>query len=143
VTALLDVNVLVALFDPSHVHHEKAHAWFGREGRSAWASCPITENGFVRVSSNPGYGGRRTTVSDAVDRLRTLQRAGGHSFWADSPSLLDVSSFDPAQLTGHHQVPDAYLLGLAIQHEGRLVTFDRRIPVRAVRRARPENLFLL
>ena len=142
-TSLLDVNVLVALFDPSHVHHEKAHDWFGGEGKMAWASCPLTENGFVRVCSNPRYAGRRTTVSDALDRLRTLRAAGGHVFWPDSASLIDAAVINSAQLTGHNQLTDVYLLCLAVQNGGRLVTFDRRIPLAAVVDAGPNNLLLL
>ena len=90
-THLLDVNVLVALFDPAHLHHDAAHCWFEAEGRSGWATCPITENGFVRVLTNPAYPGRKTTVADAADRLRRFTGSGGHAFWADDVSLLDES----------------------------------------------------
>ena len=142
-TGLLDVNVLVALFDPSHVHHEKAHAWFGQEGGTGWASCPITENGFVRVISNPKYGGRRTTVGDAIHRLRVFRQAGRHAFWPDGFSILDPTLFDASRLSGHRQLTDAYLLGLAVRNDGRLVTFDRSIPTEAVVGARPDHLVLL
>ena len=76
--ALLDVNVLIALFDPGHLHHEAAHGWFASAEPRAWASCPLTENGFVRVLSNPGYPGRRTTVADAVGRLRRFTETSSH-----------------------------------------------------------------
>ncbi len=74
------MNVLVALFDPAHIHHDAAHDWFGAHREDGWATCPLTENGFVRVLSNPAYPGRRTTVADAVDRLGRLARSGGHTF---------------------------------------------------------------
>ena len=80
---LLDVNVLVALFDPSHIHHEAAHAWFGPRREEGWATCPLTENGMVRVLSNPAYPGRRTTVADAVSRLTAFAASGHRKFWPD------------------------------------------------------------
>src|SRR5208283_2090850 len=70
--ALLDVNVLIALFDPAHVHHEAAHRWFGVNRKYRWATCPLTKNAFVRVLSNPAYPGQATTIEDALVRLRTL-----------------------------------------------------------------------
>ena len=142
-TGLLDVNVLVALFDPSHLHHELAHEWFGQKGGAGWASCPITENGFVRVISNPKYGGRRTTTGDAIHRLLVFRQAGGHAFWPDDSSILDPALFDASQLSGHGQLTDAYLLGLAVRNDGQLVTFDRRIPTEAVVGALPDHLLLL
>jgi len=85
--ALLDVNVLIALFDPSHVHHEAAHRWFGKNRRSGWATCPLTENAFARVLSNPAYPGSRTTVQDAAARLGTFCSDRQHVFWNDSVSI--------------------------------------------------------
>lgn len=87
--ALLDVNVLVALFDPSHVHHEAAHAWFGVNCKHRWATCALTENAFLRVLSNPAYPGSRTTVEDAAARLRTFCSDGQHVFWTDSVSVRE------------------------------------------------------
>ncbi len=141
--ALLDVNVLVALFDPDHVHHDIAHDWFAGEGRSAWATCPLTENGFLRVLANPAYGGTVTRVSELAARLRRFCASGGHAFWDDSVSLRDVRVFDAAILAGFRQVTDIYLLGLAHARGGRLATFDRSIPVRAVRGATRDDLAVL
>jgi predicted nucleic acid-binding protein len=119
--ALLDVNVLVALFDPDHVHHELAHDWFADDGRHAWATCPIAENGFVRVLSNPAYGGSVARVPDLVARLRRFC----------------------AMAAGHRRLTDIYLLGVAHSHGGRLATFDRSIPMRAVVGASAEDLAII
>jgi toxin-antitoxin system PIN domain toxin len=140
VKALLDVNVLVALFDPMHVHHEAAHEWFARNRAQGWATCPLTENGFVRVVSNPRYPGRGTNLRDAIARLIEIRQSADHVFWQDTVSLCEGSSFQPAYIQGHRQLTDVYLLGLAVAHQGRLVTFDRVIPLKAVIGAKPQNL---
>lgn len=140
---LLDVHVLVALFDPSHLHHELAHAWFARNRAHGWATCPTTENGLVRVVSNPAYPGRRTPVSDALERLVRFTESGDHHFWAGSTSLRRESRVDASLLQAHEQITGAYLLLLAVHYEGRLVTFDRELPVRAILRAAPEQLLVL
>lgn len=142
-SVLLDVNVLVALFDPAHIHHDTAHDWFGAGREEGWATCPLTENGFVRVLSNPAYPGRRTTVADAAGRLTRLTQGGGHVFWADEISLLDDSVIDRGRLSGHRQITDAYLLALAVSNDGRVVTFDRGLPLGAVRGAEPEHVVVL
>ena len=138
--ALLDVNVLVALFDPDHVHHDLAHDWFGDEGRRAWATCAMTEAGLLRVLSRPEYGSEIRRPVDLVPLLRKLCRSGGHHFWEAGVSLRDERLFDPALIRGHAQLTDVYLLGMAKRHGGRLVTFDRTIPVGAVRGARRDLL---
>lgn len=138
--ALLDVNVLVALFDPDHVHHEAAHDWFAEEGKAGWATCPVTESGFVRVLSSPQYRGIVTRAADLADRLRRFCTAGGHVFWCDEVSLLDRSMFDLALVAGPRQLTDVYLLGLACKRGGRLATFDRNIPFQAVRGATSTSL---
>ena len=130
--ALLDVNVLVALFDPDHPHHEAAHLWFGRDGRAAWATCPLTENGLVRVLSNPAYSPARLSPGAVVERLRAFCRSGEHEFWPDEVSLLDSRLFRSPGPVGYRSVTDVYLLGLATARGGRLATFDRRILVRSV-----------
>jgi toxin-antitoxin system PIN domain toxin len=141
--ALLDVNLLVALFDPDHVHHEMAHDWFADNRDAGWATCPVTEQGFVRVLSNPAYGGVVARPAELVDRLRAFCGSGHHEFWADSVSLVDRDLFDPRFLRGHRQVTDVYLLGLAARRGGRLATFDRTIPVRAVPGAAPGTLVVI
>jgi toxin-antitoxin system PIN domain toxin len=140
VIALLDVNVLIALFDPAHVHHEAAHAWFEANGKSLWATCALTENAFVRVLSNPTYPGRGTTMADAVSRLRAFCSAHQHVFWPDSVSLLDGKRFRWNHVQGHRQITDVYLLALVVSRQGRLATFDSTISVRAVEGAKAQNL---
>jgi toxin-antitoxin system PIN domain toxin len=139
VVTLLDVNVLVALFDPLHVHHELAHSWFAGARAAGWASCPITENGLVRVVANPAYPGRRTTVGDAVARLTLFRASGGHAFWPDDVSLCD-GALRVERLAGHRQITDGYLLALAVRRGGRLATLDRGLTPRAVPEARAESL---
>jgi len=130
--ALLDVNVLVALFDPDHVHHEIAHDWFANHREEGWATCPVTENGFVRVLANARYGATDARPSELVDRLRRFCASGDHVFWPDSVSLQDAKLFKSSFIRGHRQVTDVYLLGLAVRMKGRLATFDRTIPIGAV-----------
>jgi uncharacterized protein len=138
--ALLDVNVLVALFDPAHVHHEAAHAWFGANRKNRWATCALTENAFVRVLSNPAYPGSRTTVEDAAARLRAFCSEGPHVFWTDSVSVREDGRFRWKHVQGHRQLTDVYLLALAVASDGRLATFDSTISLRAVQRAEGRNL---
>lgn len=130
--ALLDVNVLVALFDPEHVHHELAHDWFSDNRGDGWATCPVTENGFLRVLSNPAYRSALPRIPDLTVRLRTFCGDPHHRFWPDAVSLRDPTLFDPGLIGGHRQLTDIYLLGLARKRDGCLVTFDRTIPVKAV-----------
>lgn len=138
--SLLDVNLLVALFDPDHVHHDLAHDWFADARESGWATCPITENGFVRVLSNPSYGASTVAVTDLVKRLHAFRKSGQHEFWSDTVSLADKRIFNAPFVRGHRQLTDVYLLGLAFKMGGRLATFDRTIPVSAVKGATPETL---
>jgi uncharacterized protein len=130
-TYLLDINLLLALSDPQHVHHEVAHRWFAETGHAAWATCPITENGFVRVASNPAYPNRPGSTPAVVGILGELCRSEGHRFWSDDISLCDL--LEAHALLTHTQITDAYLLGLASHHGGRLATFDQNIPCNAVR----------
>ncbi|MGH7924455.1 MAG: TA system VapC family ribonuclease toxin [Candidatus Binatus sp.] len=141
--ALLDVNVLVALFDPAHLHHEASHAWFGPNRSLRWATCPLTENGLIRVLSNPGYRGSRTTIDDAAARLHKFCSEPQHVFWPDSTSVRDRRLFRWNHVQGHRQIPDVYLLALAVANDGRLVTFDSAISLRTVEGATPHNLEVL
>jgi toxin-antitoxin system PIN domain toxin len=143
VIALLDVDVLVALFDPEHLHHELAHAWFADNRSSGWATCPVTENGFARAVAHPDYPGRRSTVADALERLQAFTESGDHHFWADSTSLRRRSRLALDRLEGHAQITPVYLLLLAVENGGRLATFDASIPVDAVPRARAEQVVVL
>ncbi len=137
--ALLDVNVLVALFDAVHIHHEAAHTWFALNRRNGWATCPITENGFVRVISNPAYPGRRTTVDDAIERLQRFRESSEHRFWADAVSVCE-DIVRPRYIQGYRQLTDIYLLALAVTNGGCLATFDQRIPLLSVDGAEAENM---
>ena len=133
--ALLDINLLVALFDPDHVHHDLAHDWFADNRPSGWATCPITENGVMRVLTNPRYGSPVSGTSAMLavsDLVKRFQASGDHEFWPDAVSLGDTSLFNVSLLRGHRQITDVYLLGLAKKHGGCLATFDRSIPLGAV-----------
>jgi len=138
--ALVDVNLLVALFDPDHIHHEPAHDWFADNRARGWATCPVTENGFVRVLTNPAYGATIARAAQIITRLRTFCASRHHQFWPDQISLCDQSLFDAALVGGHRQLTDVYLLGLAQKRGGRLATFDRTIPVKAVVGASADTL---
>lgn len=124
---LLDVNVLLALADPQHVHHDAAHAWFGSGPVDAWATCPITENAFVRIASHPSYPNRPGEATAVHGLLRRMCAGGGHAFWSDDVTIRDA--IPPGTALTHGQVTDVYLLALAVSHGGRLATFDRHIPV--------------
>jgi len=141
--ALLDVNVLVALFDPDHVHHDPAHDWFAASRAGGWASCPLTENGLVRILSNASYSGVHETPGRIVERLVAFCGSGEHVFWGDEVSLRDRRLFNAPLAVTHRQVTDIYLLGLARHKGGRLATFDRSIPVGAVLGADREHLELV
>jgi hypothetical protein len=138
--ALLDVNLLVALFDPDHIHHEVAHDWFADHRSGGWATCPLTEAGFVRVLSNPAYAAAVSRPIELVARLRQFCSSKEHVFWPASLSLTDEDLFNPALIRGHRQVTDVYLLGLAVRMKGCLATFDRTIPIAAVAAAIRESL---
>ena len=129
---LLDVNVLVALFDAAHPNHEPAHAWFGDVAQRAWASCPITENGLVRVLSHPRYPSVHAAAAEVAERLNELCAGTRHERWPCDGTLLDAGVFSLHHVAGPGQLTDVYLLGLALRHGGQLATFDRRIPVAAV-----------
>lgn len=131
-TYLLDVNVLIALIDPDHVAHDAAHAWFGETGTHDWATCPLTENGVIRILSNPKYPNRPGTPAMVAEIMATLRKLPGHSFWPDEISLVDSDHVDPARLANPAHITDVYLLALARARNGRLATFDRKLPTTAV-----------
>lgn len=141
--ALLDVNVLTALFDPAHPSHEDAHEWFGRHERHGWATAPITINGCVRILSNPRYPTVRARPDEVTSGLQQFCRSRYHHFWADSISLLDASVIRAELIGSHQKVTDACLLALACRNEGRLATFDRSIPLNAVIGAKSDDLIVI
>jgi toxin-antitoxin system PIN domain toxin len=140
--ALLDVNVLIALLDTDHSLHVRSAEWFASEAENGWASCPITQNGCVRVMSHPGYP-NPVPARAVVERLGEATRSRMHEFWPDDVSILDESTFDSSRIHGPRQITDAYLLALAATHGGRFVTFDNRIAVDAVRSAKRGNVLTL
>lgn len=142
-TALLDVNLLVALFDTDHPHHEIAHDWFADTHTKGWATCALTQNGFLRILANPRYG---STISRPIDLINTLSRfcaSKHHTFWNDSLSLTDAKIFNPAPIRGYRQLSDIYLLGLAKKRGGYLATLDAGIPLSAVVGATRRNLAVI
>jgi uncharacterized protein len=142
VRALLDVNVLIALLDSDHAAHDSAMKWFAKNAREGWASCPITQNGCIRVMSNPGYPSPLPAQA-VIERLAEACRQDIHEFWSDEVSLLDPHIADTTRIHGPRQLTDIYLLALAVHYEGRLVTFDAGIPLTAVRRAMTQKLLIL
>ena len=132
-TFLLDVNVLIALVDSSHVNHDLAHGWFALEGRLDWATCPITENGLVRIIANPRYPNAVSTAADALAVLKRLSSLPGHVFWPDDISLRDAGRFSAEKLSAVGQVTDSYLLALAVSKRGKLATLDKRLSAIAVK----------
>jgi uncharacterized protein len=142
VRALLDVNVLIALLDSDHASHDSAIAWFAKHAREGWASCPITQNGCIRIMSNPAYP-NPLPVQAVIQHLAGACRQDIHEFWPDEVSLLDSEVVDTTRIHGPRQLTDMYLLALAVQHEGRLVTFGTGMPLAAVRKATTQNLLIL
>jgi uncharacterized protein len=136
VTFLLDVNLLIALIDPAHVGHDPAHRWFVETGHEAWATCPITENGVIRIVGNPRYPNSPGSPAAVVPIVARLRDHPGHAFWSDGLSLIGSELVSPDEIATPAQVTDTYLLALAIAHGGALATLDRRLSPRAVHRGR-------
>ena len=132
-TFLLDVNVLVALIDPAHVQHDAAHDWFAKHGKKAWATCPLTQNGVMRIVGHARYPNSPGTPAAVAQIMLGLCALPGHVFWPDDISLLDTKKLDATHILSSAQVTDSYLLALACAHGGKLATFDRRLVVDAVR----------
>lgn len=124
---LLDVNVLIALIDPAHVRHDDAHDWFAKLGKRHFATCPITENGVVRIVGHPKYPNSPGPPGVVMRLLVALRELPGHVFWPDSISIADVTCFNPSKLTSHSRVTDSYLHGIAIANGGLLATMDQRL----------------
>lgn len=124
---LLDTNLLIALLWPSHEKHNLALKWFTRHRAQGWATCPITQAGFVRIVSNPAFSRDAVQPREAIQVLSANTVAKDHTFWADELPVPEVVAFAGIRLVGHQQVTDAYLLGLAIRRGGVLATLDQRI----------------
>lgn len=139
---MLDINVLVALLDVMHLHHARAFGWFRDNRVDGWLTCPLTQNGCVRILSQPQYS-RRTSVAASMERLQVAMSIERHQFIPDDISLLDDSLVDIRRLSGPRQLTDVYLLALAVAHDARLVTLDARIPLDAVRGANESHLVVI
>jgi uncharacterized protein len=124
---LLDTNLLIALLWPSHEKHDLAQKWFTRHRAKGWATCPVTQAGFVRIVSNPAFSRDAVQPREAIQVLHANTAAKDHQFWPDELPLAEAVEFAGVRLLGHQQVTDAYLLGLAIRRGGVLATLDQRI----------------
>jgi uncharacterized protein len=124
---LLDTNLLIALFWPTHERHELAVKWFARRRGQRWATCPMTQAGFVRIVSNPAFSRDAVQPRDAIQVLSANTAAKDHAFWRDEQTVAEAVAFAGTRLVGHQQVTDAYLLGLAVRRGGMLATLDERL----------------
>jgi len=125
--SLLDVNLLIALAWPNHVHHQAALMWFGKSQAAGWATCPLTQSGFVRVSSNPSAVSDAKSPQEAALLLRRIVDLPYHEFWHDDVSFASTAFLEENRLVGYRQVTDAHLLTLAMHRGGRLATLDGKI----------------
>ena len=140
--ALLDVNVLIALLDASHTHHAGTTQWLSLHLDQGWASCPLTQNGCIRILSQTAYP-NRAPAAEVAGRLSEATLHPAHHFWPDAISLLNPGLLAWNNLlTGRH-ITDAYLLALAVQNRGRFVTLDQGVPLAAVQGAQPKHLVTL
>jgi len=140
--ALLDVNVLIALLDTDHSLHARATKWFAGHARRGWASCPITQNGCVRIMSHPGYP-NALSIPAVMERLAAASTSRFHEFWPDDISLLDAQVADSSRIHGPRQLTDLYLLALALRHSGQFVTFDSAVSLEAIRGAEKKHIVSL
>jgi toxin-antitoxin system PIN domain toxin len=124
---LLDVNVLIALSWPEHMQHMLAQRWFAKHRGKGWATCPLSQAGFVRIVSNPAFSSRSVSVQQAIEGLAGSLRDDAHQFWPDSISLADAMRLVTEPIRGHQQITDAYLVALAMHKRGKLATLDRGI----------------
>lgn len=129
---LLDVNVLIALVDPAHIQHDQAHDWFARVGRKAFATCPLTENGLIRIVGHPKYPNSPGPPSTVLQSLTAIRGLPGHTFWPDDLSIADAEVFATELLSSHSRVTDSYLLALAHAKGGRLATMDQKLATEVV-----------
>jgi uncharacterized protein len=140
--ALLDVNVLIALHDKDHINHSLASRWFQKEAQNGWASCPITQNGFLRIMSQSGYP-NPLPIAILSNVLTRSTQSTLHQFWPDSISALDENFFAIGSLSSHRQLTDAYLLALAVCNNGRFVTLDQTVASAAVKSFSTDRLLVI
>lgn len=137
--ALLDINVIIALLDSAHVMHRAACGWMEQAVDHGWATCPMTENGVMRIMSQPAYPNGRP-AQQVVQRLAEVCGHPSHQFWPETISLLHPGRIHWQQILGSRQITDAYLLALAVAQGGRFVSFDQRIGIEVVPKATAEHL---
>ena len=140
--ALLDVNVLIALLDAGHMHHANATQWLSAHLEEGWASCPLTQNGCIRILSQAAYPNRAPAAEVAV-RLAEATQHPAHHFWPDAVSLLSPGLMAWNNLLTGRRITDAYLLALAVENHGVFVTLDQGIPLAAVQGAQTKHLLVL
>ena len=140
--SLYDVSALIALLDRNHSAHNAVAAWFAGNIEPGWASCPLTQNGCLRILSQPRYP-RPVSLHEAWERLRGAVSTQYHQFFPDDVSILDGALVDVRRLSGHRQLTDVYLLALAVAHDARLVTLDTGIPLGAVQGANEDHLVVI
>jgi toxin-antitoxin system PIN domain toxin len=141
-SSLFDVNVLIALIDEQHVHHSRVMQWVSRTKDLRFATCAITQAGFVRVISQPTYI-NPISLSQAFDAMSRLASSPRHIWWTLDQQIHDQKIFDHSRIHGHRQLTDLMLLALAVQNQGRLVTLDAKLPLAAVVGARPQHLLVI
>ena len=139
---LYDVNALLALFDEEHEKHDLVNAWFEGNLEQGWASCPLTQNGYLRVRSQPSYSSP-LSLAEAYAQLLDATSSQHHQFIADDISLLDSTLVRFRDVAGPGQLTDVYLLALAVTHDARLVTLDRRILISAVPATTEDHLAVI
>jgi toxin-antitoxin system PIN domain toxin len=122
---LLDVNVLVPLFWRGHNDHNAAQQWFREHERKGWATCPLTQAAFVRLVSNPAFSTDAVPPVEAIALLEENLRLSSHEFWPDDLSFAEAAAYLRPDISGHKQITDVYLLGLAIHRQAKFATFDK------------------
>jgi len=142
VRSLYDVNVLIALFDPQHTQHAKAKAWHEGVGQTGWATCPITQNGLLRIASQPRYT-NSASVAELLGHLGNATADPSHQCWPDDILLATAGMLNANVVLISGALTDVYLLALAVKHHGRLVTLDTRISRETVIGTRTEHIVVL
>ena len=140
-TSLLDVNVLISLLDANHAHHQAVMGWFG-QNNGRWASCPITQNGYLRVVTQQSYP-NTISITAAIRTLTQAVSTPNHEFLSDDISLLDPQLVAHKHIQGPKQFPDIYLLALSVSHGARFVTLDTGVPRVAVPRATNASMHVI
>lgn len=140
---LLNINVLIALMDPNHTFHQLTHAWWNQDGRP-WASCPITETGFIRIMTSTAYSkNSQLSVAYVKTLLSVFVLNTNHAFWPDHLSLRDEQEFKHTSILSSKHLTDLYLLAIATKNNATLVTFNQNISLSPVTSAKRENLLIL